>query len=313
MNRESLNHFFEGRASEKEMWEIKFWMESSPDNEQIFLKEHKIFDATLLLGKKREKESLDNLKVASRRYIRETLRIVAVILLTLGINYLYESYHAQIQEVSFQIITVPSGQRVNLTLPDGTAVWLNARTTLAYPVDFKKKERLLQLDGEAYFEVAPDTRRPFIVETSRGRVEALGTNFNVEAYSFSNVFEATLMSGKIKVSLNDKDTESIILSPGKKTYLKDGILQIDHVTDFTPYRWREGLICFKRASFTSIMKEFEKYYGVEILVRNEKVLQYYYTGKFRHTDGIDYALRVLQENIFFEYGKDDELQVIYID
>jgi ferric-dicitrate binding protein FerR (iron transport regulator) len=75
----------------------------------------------------------------------------------------------------------------------------------------------------------------------------------------------------------------------------------------------EGLICFKDAPLPAIMKEFEKYYGVRIDVRNQRVLKYSYTGKFRHTDGIDYALRVLQKDVGFKYVRDDESQTISID
>jgi ferric-dicitrate binding protein FerR (iron transport regulator) len=103
------------------------------------------------------------------------------------------------------------------------------------------------------------------------------------------------------------------LTPDKKTVLKEGKLWIEQVDDYTPYRWIEGLICFRNKSFMSVMKDFEKYYGVNIHIKNQIVLKYYYTGKFRHTDGIDYALRVLQKDIRFKYTRDDENQIIYIE
>ena len=78
-------------------------------------------------------------------------------------------------------------------------------------------------------------------------------------------------------------------------------------------RWKEGLICFKNETFTFIMKDFEKYYGLTIQVKNKNVFKYVYTGKFRQTDGIDYALRVLQKDIKFTYQRDDENQIIYIE
>ncbi|MDL2208296.1 FecR domain-containing protein [Parabacteroides sp. OttesenSCG-928-O15] len=310
MDRELLYRFFEGTSSEEEMREIKTWMESSGENERLFLKERKLYDAILLSGDKsdltKKKRSIGN------KLLLNFSKIAAVAILTLVLNYAWQHYGAPEEEVAMQSISVPPGQRVNLTLSDGTNVWLNARTTISYPVNFNKKERLLALDGEAYFEVAPDTRRPFIVETKTGKVEALGTHFNVESYSFQEKFEATLMEGKVKVSLLDDEMTNVILSPHNKAYLKDGSLQVEYVSDYTTYRWREGLICFKEASFVSIMNEFEKYYGVKVHIENQKVLQYYYTGKFRHTDGVDYALRVLQKDIFFTYQKDDERQVIYI-
>ena len=85
-----------------------------------------------------------------------------------------------------------------------------------------------------------------------------------------------------------------------------------NVEDYTPYRWKEGLICVSDESFPTIMKDFEKYYGVKIVIENKNVLQINFTGKFRQTDGIDYALRILQKNIDFQYEKDNEKQIIYI-
>ena len=99
-----------------------------------------------------------------------------------------------------QTITVPAGQRINITLVDGTNVWLNARTSLSYPVKFGKNNRQVVLDGEAYFDVTKDKSKPFIVQTDNYNVEVLGTKFDVNAYSETGEFETTLMSGSVKVA-----------------------------------------------------------------------------------------------------------------
>ena len=169
------------------------------------------------------------------------------------------------------------------------------------------------LDGEAYFEVAKDKTKPFIVQTNKYNVEVLGTKFDVNAYSETGEFETTLMSGSVRVASTSDPAQKLTLKPNNKVYLQDGELHVSVVDDFNPYRWKEGLICFKNESFTSIMKDFEKYYGLTIQVRNKEVLKYVYTGKFRQTDGIDYALRVLQKDIKFSYQRDDENQIIYIE
>ena len=215
--------------------------------------------------------------------------------------------------IALQTITVPAGQRINITLADGTNVWLNARTTIQYPITFNEKERLVKLDGEAYFDVTKDKSKPFIVQTDNYNVEVLGTKFDVNAYSETGEFETTLMSGSVKVASASDSTQKITLKPNNKDYLQDGKLHVTAVDDYNPYRWKEGLICFKTETFTSIMKDFEKYYGLTIQVKNKNVFKYVYTGKFRQTDGIDYALRVLQKDIKFTYQRDDENQIIYIE
>lgn len=215
--------------------------------------------------------------------------------------------------IALQTITVPAGQRINITLADGTNVWLNARTTIQYPITFNEKERLVKLDGEAYFDVTKDKSKPFIVQTDNYNVEVLGTQFDVNAYSETGEFETTLMSGSVKVASVSDSTQKITLKPNNKVFLQDGKLHVTAVDDYNPYRWKEGLICFKNETFTSIMKDFEKYYGLTIQVKNKNVFKYVYTGKFRQTDGIDYALRVLQKDIKFTYQRDDENQIIYIE
>ena len=314
MNKETLYKFFEGNASFEEEVAVKQWMEESTENRQSFLKERKLFDAMLLLGnekvikagKKRYSINLSSLRT-------ELIKIAAVIAITLGGSYLYHQYSFEKELMATNTISVPAGQRINMTLTDGTNVWLNARTSLTYPVKFSKKNRQVILDGEAYFEVAKDKTKPFIVQTNKYNVEVLGTKFDVNAYSETGEFETTLMSGSVRVASTSDPAQKLTLKPNNKVYLQDGELHVSVVDDFNPYRWKEGLICFKNESFTSIMKDFEKYYGLTIQVRKKEVLKYVYTGKFRQTDGIDYALRVLQKDIKFSYQRDDENQIIYIE
>ena len=201
----------------------------------------------------------------------------------------------------------------NITLSDGTNVWLNARTKIVYPAVFDKSVRQVAVDGEAYFDVAKDKKRPFIVETGKCNMEVLGTKFNVEGYSDKDDFEVTLMEGSVRVASRIGLGDTLMLKPDSKACLqKDGRLKVIPVDDYNPYRWKEGLICFRNESFLSIMNDLEKYFGVSIVVENKNVLKYYFTGKFRQADGIDYALRVLQRDIRFKYERDDENQIIYI-
>ena len=314
MNKDILYKFFEGNASFEEEAAVKQWMEESAENRLAFLKERKLFDAMLLLGneeiikngKKRFSINLSSLRT-------ELIKIAAVVAITLGGSYFYYQSSLEKELMAMQTITVPAGQRINITLVDGTNVWLNARTSLSYPVKFGKNNRQVVLDGEAYFDVTKDKSKPFIVQTDNYNVEVLGTKFDVNAYSETGEFETTLMSGSVKVASASDSTQKITLKPNNKVFLQDGKLHVTAVDDYNPYRWKEGLICFKNETFTSIMKDFEKYYGLTIQVKNKNVFKYVYTGKFRQTDGIDYALRVLQKDIKFTYQRDDENQIIYIE
>ena len=314
MDRETLYKFFEGTASYEEEARIRQWMEHSPENRREFLKERKIFDSMLLLGDEKTIEEKRRRKSWNLNTLgTELIKIAAVVAVTLGLSFLYQIVSDKDGAVPMQSIYVPTGQRVNITLSDGTNVWLNARAKIVYPAVFDKSARKVTVDGEAYFDVAKDKKRPFIVETGKCDMEVLGTKFNVEGYSDKDDFEVTLMEGSVRVASRIGLGDTLTLKPDSKACLqKDGKLEVVPVDDYNPYRWKEGLICFRNESFLSIMNDLEKYFGVSIVVENKNVLKYYFTGKFRQADGIDYALRVLQRDIRFRYERDDENQIIYI-
>lgn len=315
MDKNTLYKFFEGTASVEEEKAVKQWLESSPEHRQVLLKERKVFDAALLLADEGLNEGVRRKKQPYRHssFRTECLKVAAVILLTLGLNYGYQKWSVEEETVAMQTITVPAGQRVSICLPDGSHVWLNARTTLQYPFSFRGDKREVVLDGQAYFDITKNKKRPFIVHTDKATVEVFGTQFDVEAYSDKKEFETTLMSGRVRVVSALYPSDILMLSPDSKAYLEDGRLKTMQVDDYNPYRWKEGLICFRGETFRNIMKDFEKYYGIRIEIENRQVLKYFYTGKFRQSDGVDYALRVLQKDIRFTYRRDDENHIIYIE
>jgi len=310
MEREKLHRFYAGKTSVDEGMSIRLWMEASEENKRTFYKERRLFDAIMLHD---DRNSIK--KTSTKRapkLIVQWLKVAAVIALTLAINYLYQEYESNNEAVAMNTVSVPAGQRTNITLPDGTNVWLNARTTLQYPTTFNKKQRTVILKGEAYFDVAKNKKTPFIVRTKQYDIEVLGTQFDVNAYPDRETFETTLMKGCVKVSSQQSPRQTITLTPGHKVYAEDEKLKTSKVNDFNPYRWKEGLICFKDELFQTIIEKFEQYYDIRIIINNSSTLKYSYTGKFRQSDGIDYALRVLQRDIHFKYEKDNDEGIIYI-
>lgn len=304
-----MHRFIEGTSTSDEEQQVRQWYEASEANKQTLLDERRFFDMTTLHTEPMQEKQSSRLQLTLLEFFK--VAIVALVALSGSYFYFHHKYAAGTMDKTVQTISVPTGQRVNLILPDGSHVWLNARSTLTYPVVFGKEKRELTLKGEAYFEVNPDASRPFIVHSDRGEVTALGTSFNVQDYVASE-YVATLMKGKVKVKTNADPSEQVELTPNNKAVLTTGGLNVEHVDDYTHYRWIEGLISFKNESFLSIMNELSRCYGVNIEVRNQSLGKYEFTGKFRYTDGVDYALRVLQRDIHFKYERDDELQIIYI-
>ena len=252
-------------------------------------------------------------KTKTKRTIPEWLKIAAAVLITLSVSWLtFQTKTSTDTALAMNTITVPAGQTVNLTLADGTNIWLNSRTTMKYPGVFTGNKREILLDGEGFFDVAHDSERPFVVHAGGYRIRALGTQFNVEAYSGSDDFTASLLDGLVRVTSAADSSQTLVLQPNTMAQLYEGKLVSVAITDFNHYRWREGLISFKETPFIDLMARFEKCYGIKIVVENSRVKDYAPTGKFRQSDGVDYALRVLQRNFRFRFERDEENQVIYI-
>jgi len=318
MDQKILYKFFKGRTTEEEGLAIKYWIEQDVENERMFLEQRKLYDSLTLLKSENDLQQYLSQNVEERPkrrviFFRELLKISAVAAIAFLIAYFFMPSTELAKYTAMQTITVPAGQRVNISLPDGTNVWLNARTTIQYPVSFNNEVRSVKLDGQAYFDVTHDEEMPFVVETDKGKIRVLGTKFDILSYSKSDEFETALMDGSVEVSLNSHPEQKIILSPDTKAYLADGKLYKTSITDQNPYRWKEGLISFVDISFADIMKEFEKSYGIEIVIQNKIVQKYSYTGKFRIADGIEHALRVLQKDLKnFTFNRDSDNNILYI-
>lgn len=314
MDKDILYRFFEGRATLDEMKSVKEWAEASEENNKLFRRERKLFNAMILVGySKKIGMPVKEIK-KKNNFIREFLKIASVVVITVGITATLFSIGEDKDNVNIamQTITVPAGHRVNLDLPDGSNVWLNAGTRMQYPVSFMKDKREVILDGEAYFEVAHHAECPFVVHTSTLDVEVLGTKFNVEAYSKRKIFETSLIQGKVRVKSPENKNISVTLLPNQKTTLKSGRLVVSKIDDFNVYRWKEGLYCFKGKPFAEIMQDLERYYDLKIQLDKQSIARVALTGKFRISDGLDYALRVLQNDVAFTYKRDKENDVIYI-
>ena len=310
--------------------ELKAWIAASPENEDYFIQQREVWFSAVsreAASKYNKDKAFDTFKkrIGNRKEIEKTShhgfrlsmlwRYAAIIAVILAVGcFSYWQGGVNVKDTFADIsVEAPLGSRTKLYLPDGTLVWLNAGSRMTYSQGFGVDNRMIELEGEGYFEVRRNEKLPFFVKTKDLQLQVLGTKFNVEGYSDKDDFEVTLMEGSVRVASRIGLGDTLMLKPDSKACLqKDGRLKVIPVDDYNPYRWKEGLICFRNESFLSIMNDLEKYFGVSIVVENKNVLKYYFTGKFRQADGIDYALRVLQRDIRFKYERDDENQIIYI-
>ena len=196
MEKEKLHRFFAGTTSIQEGMDIRAWMEASEENKRIFYKERKLFDALMVHDDQTTNNCISTKRIP--KIIRQWLKIASVIILTLTINYLYQKYKSENEVIAMNTVSVPAGQRTNITLPDGTNVWLNARTTLQYPVTFSQKQRTVFLKGEAYFQVAHDRQKAFVVVTDDIEVKVYGTEFNINT-RVADYVQTTLVRGAVSI------------------------------------------------------------------------------------------------------------------
>ena len=302
MNKDLLYKFFEGKTSLVEEKYIRDWMEKSDDNFDAFMQNRKEYDIQILSG---SSSVNGKLKKNTATWVSGVAAII--IALIIGGIYLFNSNN---HTEHYNTILVPAGQRINLILSDNSNLWLNANTKFRYPTKFSKKNRTVYLDVEAYFDVSKNENKPFIVKTEQGDIRVTGTSFNVEAYSKFKSFRTSLFEGG--VDIYKKETKLVSLKPNEIGSLENNQLIIKSITNTDPYLWKEGLIAFNNKKLEDILIDLEKYFDIEIIINSTKLPIHTYTGKFRQSDGIDYALRVLQKSIHFTYSRNEETGIIKI-
>jgi len=168
------------------------------------------------------------------------------------------------EENATLILSTPRGGQYQATLSDGTKVWLNAESKLVYPHRFAKDMRHVELEGEAYFEVAHQDGVPFVINTSKEKVEVLGTHFNVNSYKTDQSSTVALLEGKVRVTWRDKVSK--ILLPGQQSVVSDGNMDVQTVNVEESVAWKNGEFMFNNETLESIMLKLSRWYDLDISV-----------------------------------------------
>ena len=176
------------------------------------------------------------------------------------------SYAGKTDEIIYNQVVTPRGRKWQLTLSDGTKVWLNAASSVRYPISFVGRERIVQVSGETYFEVAPDKNKPFKINIAgKGTIEVLGTHFDVNAYEDEDAIRTTLLEGNVKVI---RGRNSSRLNPGQQAILSNGtddIKVIDDANIDEVMAWRNGRFIFSNMDLKSIMRQLTRWYDVDVV------------------------------------------------
>lgn len=186
-------------------------------------------------------------------------------------------------DTGHHILSTTKGETYRIKLPDGTQVWLNAASALKYPMRFALKgKREVELIGEAYFEVAKDTRHPFVVQTAGQQIEVLGTHFNVNSYSDEPALRTTLLEGRVEVSSHN---QKLRLLPGQQSSLSsNGILKLQQVDTAPVVAWINHEFMFDDDDIESVMRKIARWYKVDVIYQGKKTTEKFGGGISRFDD-----------------------------
>jgi transmembrane sensor len=332
----------EGAATHEEHVALKSWMDQHPENTKIFAGYESLWLALDIIANKNKFDAeegyagfVDKIKPDPNKdgrvhRIYKYLKIAASILLIVSVSTVsyFTGKRSIASPLSYYEVNTPKGSKSQLTLPDGTKIWLNAGSKLKYPNKFIHNQREVFLEGEGYFEVAKDASHPFIVHTSDISIKVLGTVFNVKSYPGEGTIETTLVSGKVIIEGNQLNSETTIkLEPNQKAIFlkKTGKLALsetekkeilkskaidagkinkmyvtENVKTVIYTSWKDNLLVFDNESFENIALKIERRYGAVIRFTDYKLKSYRFSGTFPEIS-IDRALNALQYASPFNY------------
>lgn len=295
-----LDRFMRGETSPEEEQQLLAWFREAESQEDLlaFYRQRWHESATKEISEEVRLRMFDQIKDRintgkttllknNRKQNRRRLfywgQYAAAVLLcvVVGITSHLYTRHA-VTEVKEYKVEAQKGQRANVTLPDGTKVWLNSHTQLLYNNNYGVEDRVVDLDGEAYFEVAKDKEHRFIVKAGGLEVEALGTTFNVKAYKEDEGVVATLFSGRVRATAGK---HSVILSPAQqvafsrksKTWIVNNPENIAYAS-----MWRDNELAFEGETLDEIAIRLNRLYNVQIAFKSEKIKQYRFAGVIKN-------------------------------
>ena len=206
----------------------------------------------------------------------------------------YQGGQGKAETVVYNTLRTPRSGQYKLELPDGTQVWLNNETSLKYPTSFRGKERTVELDGEAYFEVSTRVDQPFVVKVRDEDVRVLGTSFNVMSYSEEGGTQTTLLTGAVAV--NNGITQ-VRLKPDEQAQVRaDGHLHVvKDVASQDIVSWKDGFFYFGRSSFEAIMRQLARWYDVDVIYEG-KAPEMEFAGKIDRSLPLNDLLNYLDKN-----------------
>ena len=311
MNEEKLIRYIKGEPiQDAETIEILDWIESSAENQKQF---NRLKNLWVLSGLDHpeqlpipafsfpEADRISHPNILFRSFMKyAAVFVLAFLLGSISLYFINQNERNQLSSL-YNIIDVPYGERSQITLYDGTKVWLNSGTKFKYPVAFSRNAREVTIEGEAYFDVAKDVEHPFIVNAGQLQVTVLGTCFNVCAYTDDHEFSATLEEGSIN-AVNTITGKGLVINVGEQVVLncQTNVLSLSGVNTKLYTSWKENLLKFEDAPFDEVIKKMERWYDVKISVDPTINTQERYTMTVK-TESLREMLQLLSKTTKISY------------
>ena len=273
MDDELLIAYFKGEVSDEEAQQITEWIEAKIEHQRYYQQLCRLFEVSYWIEDIPEQTEVAFPKKTKalpwKHYVISFMKVAAIFVLGFALHFFLNWQKTTHHELQHQI-HVPTGQHVEIMLADGSKVWLNSGSTLTFPSKFNGKKRMVELDGEGFFEVKSDKEHPFIVSTSKYQVKAVGTSFNIYDYQDSPQYEAALLNGKVEVTTNAKKSSVVILTPNQRAALCQGVLKVKPIENANNYLWRKGILYFNEP-LLEVFDKLQEYYDIEFQIRNSSL------------------------------------------
>lgn len=308
--------YLQGNLSEKETDLFYAWVNESNANKQLFFEIKAMYDAGLSMGKTTDADKswlrlLDKKKHAQSRRFSLWHKIgsyAAVGLLAVVISSAFFLLKPGKTETGmFTNYIGGDGLEADIVeLPDGTQVSLGAKTNFHYDKDYGKTQRIVYLEGEAYFEVAPQKEKPFIVKTKEQDIEALGTKFNVMAYPSDSLTVTTLLEGSVRLTTSGIGRQNILRPNQQFIYnCNRKSISLNHVDAQQYTSWTTGYYYFSEQTLESILDRLSHVYGAEFTVKSEALNKRTFTGTFYRGESIKDIMEVINLSVPIRYKIDN--------
>lgn len=327
-NKDKIAEFLQGQLGEEEQVQFLEWVYSNAENKKEYFQQKDIWDSYKMYSEKgkinlkREWRILSNridlFKVPKVYTLRKSfglwMRVAAIVIIVFGLgwgtNIVLNSFD-QAEQMVHQL-EVPKGQRSKLVLADGTEVWLNSDSKLGFSFDKDKKQRVVTLSGEAFFNVSKDKEKPFVVNVKGQSLKVLGTIFNVRSYDNEENVYTTLEEGSVEVKAAGR---TVVIEPNQQLIYsrRSNRLSLKKVETNYYTVWREGRYVFENESFDNLIRMVERWYDVKFEYPKEFFKNMHYSGVIKRTKPVEHVLTLINYTTKIKYEIKGDVIIIIPD